>query len=334
MNIIKIGEPITTGTGTKISKYIENGRLYKLIDFRHSTNRVAKEKGLVRTTVRYGNGNLPETCFDTFERKITHGTRKPIEKPETASQISAKPTEVPSSKTKIPKLEEQTENITPIESTGKESIDKSANSENIFPKNSSKSTNVVSGHAEKDIEGLVSITKDSFSRETAKKLYSGISKYIKVAGKNGSFKEVRLMTEQGVDKPCAPALAKGADIVFSLDRAGENMHLTLTRKNIDKSQNDILFDALVNKEGQMVEGRYPLEHMTFVRRGANVRRIRKSKSQFLPIAGNDREWACNGSRISSTSGNNLWYAGEEDNAISGAFEIFMEMARLHTSVLK
>lgn len=95
MNIIKIGEPITTGTGTKISKYIENGRLYKLIDFRHSTNRVAKEKGLVRTTVRYGNGNLPETCFDTFERKIEHGVKKTVTKPEITPQIPVKPAETP-----------------------------------------------------------------------------------------------------------------------------------------------------------------------------------------------------------------------------------------------
>ena len=80
MNIIKIGEPITTGTGTKISKYIENGRLYKLIDFEHSTNRAAKEKGLIKTVVKYGEGNKPVEYTDTFERTTKLPVTKPTEK--------------------------------------------------------------------------------------------------------------------------------------------------------------------------------------------------------------------------------------------------------------
>lgn len=80
MNIIKIGEPLTTRTGTKISKYIENGRLYKLIDFEHSTNRVAKEKGLKKTVVKYGEGNKPVEFTDTFERTTKLPVTKPAEK--------------------------------------------------------------------------------------------------------------------------------------------------------------------------------------------------------------------------------------------------------------
>ncbi len=308
MNVIKVGEPLVTRTGTVISKYIENGRFYKMIDFEKSTNRVAKEKGLIKTVVKYGEGNKPTEFTDTFVRT----TKLPVTKP--AEEVPPKVAEPHTPKTTVPKDEKPAGSINPTK-----------------PKEKVNSSNTIMT----DTPRLVSISTDSFSRDTAKKLYLGISKYIRLAGKNGSFKEARIMTEKGIrDNPNVPALAKEADILLSLNRTGENMHLTLARKNFDKSKNDILFDVLVNKDGQMIEGRYPLEHMTFERRGANVRRLKKHNSQYLPIAGNDREWNCNGTRISGVCGDNLWYAGREDNAISGAFEIFMEMARLHTSVLK
>jgi len=61
--------------------------------------------------------------------------------------------------------------------------------------------------------------------------------------------------------------------------------------------------------------------------------MKKHNTQFMPIAGNDREWDYNGLRISGTNSDNLWYSGEDD-AVGGAFEIFIEFARLYTSILK
>ena len=71
MNIIKIGEPIITKLGTVVSRYVENGKMYKLIDFSKSANKVAKEKKLVKTLVTYGEGNKPAKIYDTFEHSLT-----------------------------------------------------------------------------------------------------------------------------------------------------------------------------------------------------------------------------------------------------------------------
>ena len=70
MGIILIGEPIITKFGTKVSRYIENGKMYKLIEFSQSNNRVANKKGLKKTLVTYGEGNKPEKINDTFERTV------------------------------------------------------------------------------------------------------------------------------------------------------------------------------------------------------------------------------------------------------------------------
>ncbi len=68
--IIKVGEPLITKTGTVVSRYIENGRFYKSVDFSKSINKIAKQKGLLKTVTLYGDGNCPVQIFDTFEHKI------------------------------------------------------------------------------------------------------------------------------------------------------------------------------------------------------------------------------------------------------------------------
>ena len=84
MGIIAIGEPFVTKMGTVVKRYIENGRMYKSIDFSQSANRIAKEKGLVKKVVTYGEGNRPTNIADTFEKAEI----KPIEQAETKAALS------------------------------------------------------------------------------------------------------------------------------------------------------------------------------------------------------------------------------------------------------
>ena len=303
MNIIKIGEPLVTKAGTVITKYVEDGRLYKSIDFQHSTNRCAQQKGLVKTVVRYGKRNQPESIFDTFERKVVRAEAKPVETP-------LKPQAEPKKVETKPITESEVKPVEKTETVGKNS----AGTERVIP-----------------------ISTDNFNGETAKKLYQKIHKYVKLAGENGSVKDAKIMSEEGYDlgrKTKFSQLKKSADVVLSVNRVDGDLHIALGRNNKDKSREFMLFDAIFDKNGQMKEGMFPLEKMTFNRYGNNTRRLKKQETCFLPVAENDREWlSTSGLRISPSSSENLWYVNE-DNAVGGAFEVFLELARLHTSILK
>lgn len=335
MDIIRIGNPVITRMGTVVTRYVENGRLYKSVDFSKSANKHAQQKGLIKTVVRYGEKNKPECVYDTFERRIARNEAQPtlgIEPPK--SKRGRKKGSVAKSKVAEPKKE--TSNNLPTEPKPAEKKPEVKVPPKIKPavtKPAPKPTGItkpIINTIPADGQRLVKISTDSFKRESAKQMYSGIRKYVRLAGENGSISNAKIMTEIG--KHDNKTLDKGTDILLSVDRRDNKTHLVLGRRHSDKSS-DTLFDALFNKDGQMIEGRHPIEHLSFERRGANVRRMKKHNTQFMPIAGNDREWDYNGLRISGTNSDNLWYSGEDD-AVGGAFEIFIEFARLYTSILK
>lgn len=332
MDIIKIGEPIITRMGTVVTRYVENGRLYKSIDFEKSANKYARQNGLVKTVVRYGERNKPETVYDTFERQIIRNTEKPTEGIKVApstrgrkkgSGKTPKPT-TPKSKAETPTVEpKETPAIPkPVETKPTEPVD-------LEPKKVTTS--------EDNTPKLIPISADSFTGETTKKLFKKIQKYVKLAGLNGSIKDAKIMSEEGYSAgrdSTYSQIKKSADIVLSVNRIDGDLHLTLGRNNLDNSRNFTLFDVLFDKNGQMKEGKLPLERISFNRYGANVRRLKKQGMQFLPVGENDREWSNTaGTIISPSSDSNIWYS-KEDNAVGGAFEIFMELARLHTSIFK
>ncbi len=120
---------------------------------------------------------------------------------------------------------------------------------------------------------------------------------------------------------------------YSMSRLKINLHLTLTRKDSDIKRSYLLLDAVFDKSGQMINGKFPFKNLTFERQGAkNIRRMKDSENQYLSVAGNDREWDCFGTRITSSC--SCIRSADDDNAVGGAFELFMEFARLHTSIFK
>ena len=180
---------------------------------------------------------------------------------------------------------------------------------------------------------LIPISLDTFKRDSAKTLYSKIRQYVNLIGQNGTIdKEFRIMSEKSSIPDSNYFLNKDADVFMTIKRADKDLHINLTRRTVDKSNNMVLLEATLNKDGQMINGRYPLHHLTFERYGANVRRMKKYGEQYLPIAENDREWDFCGKRLTGSPSDIRSING--DDCVGGAFEVFMELARLHTSVLK
>jgi hypothetical protein len=87
-----------------------------------------------------------------------------------------------------------------------------------------------------------------------------------------------------------------------------------------------VFSADLNKDGQMVCGEYSMHsNLKFVRDGNNVRRMNSSGDRaLLPHGDNDKEWGLSPEVTPD----------KEEYSSYGLFEIFIELARLHTSLYK
>lgn len=189
---------------------------------------------------------------------------------------------------------------------------------------------------------FVSVSPVDFKKEASKKLYSNIQKFIKLVGDSGSIKDAVIMREKGryFNSKTIDFFDADANILLSINKTKDNMHLNLKRKYSETSKGVVLLDATFNKDGQMVQGKFPLENMNFERYGANVRRmVRDNGTVYKPVDGNDREWDSLGGRFPSASDEFKFYGRpinsiEEDTSDGGAFEIFIELARLYTSILK
>lgn len=190
---------------------------------------------------------------------------------------------------------------------------------------------------------LTQIIPGEFRTETAKKLYSKIQKYIQLICSSGNIQNVRIMTEDGhyFNEKTLDFFDTKGNILLSVTKNNENTHININRKYSDTSKGIILLDALFDKNGQMIKGRFPLDKLIFERTGANVRRMKRSDGTiFMPVKGNDREWDQLGGRLPSVSENTVQKTHrplnfiEKDNTDGGAFELFIEFARLYTSILK
>ena len=178
---------------------------------------------------------------------------------------------------------------------------------------------------------LISITADSFSSEYTKKLYSKIQKYFKLIGDMGNIKEVKLLHEKKhyhISK-MPYIIDVDSDVCLSVNKGDRNSNLKLYHKFSDVKKNDeLIFEVTLDKNGQMIQGQFFPEPLSFVREKGNVRRIYSAFSgdSYLPVGGNDREWSCLG-------GKNLSSTTLIDDSDKSAFDIFIELARLKTSIM-
>ena len=178
---------------------------------------------------------------------------------------------------------------------------------------------------------LIAITADSFSSEYTKNLYSKIQKYFRMIGESGNIKEVKLLHEK---KQCSiskePYMIKlDADVCLSVNKGERNSNIKLYHKFSDGKRNDEpMFDVTLDKNGQMVRGQFFPDALSFERGKRNVRRMYSGLSGdlYLPVGDNDREWSCLGKE-------NLSSHILIDDSEKSAFEIFIELARLKTSII-
>ena len=120
---------------------------------------------------------------------------------------------------------------------------------------------------------LISITADSFSSEYTKKLYSKIQKYFKLIGDSGNLKEVKLLHEKKhyrISK-MPYIIDVDSDVCLSVNKGDRNSNLKLYHKFSDVKKNDeLIFDITLDKNGQMIQGQFIPEHLSFVRDKGNV----------------------------------------------------------------
>ena len=208
--------------------------------------------------------------------------------------------------------------------------------------NSSKNKNTSSFYNvsfEGGKQKLISISTDSFKFECAKKIYSKMQKYLKLIGNSGSIENIKVMSDKWTYTytliDVFKHLGEEADLLLSINKKPDKTHINLSRKLPDKQMKMTVLDAIFDKNGQMINGSFTPEHLQFERNGANVRRMIRKGKQYLPVGTNDKEWDFLGQRVGSNIKEDFVYNRtilEEDNSVGGTFEIFLELARLKTSI--
>lgn len=183
---------------------------------------------------------------------------------------------------------------------------------------------------------LTAISADSFNSESAKKLYSKIQRYFQLIGKEGCIKDKKLLHETTHYFSSKPPFIIEAetDVCLSINKREKNSNIKLFHKYAEPEKNDnLIFEAILDKNGQMINGHFlaPGDSLSFAREKRNLRRMHSLYGEvFSPVGGNDREWSYL-SRTLSPSEKSKYT--QFDDSIQGAFEIFLELARLKTAII-
>ena len=159
-------------------------------------------------------------------------------------------------------------------------------------------------------------------------------KYFQLIGDNGRIENVKVLNESGRYYENMGQYPSGfnsqAEIFLSIYKNHETSNVILHRKYDAPFDGYIIFNANFDKNGQMVYGKLPPDGLTFERNHCNARKIYRDKKIDLPVSGNDKLWECAGRDL--ISGNSRTFTN--DDSTKGAFEIFIELARLKTSINK
>lgn len=175
---------------------------------------------------------------------------------------------------------------------------------------------------------LVAVAKEDFKTENAKKLYSTIQNWFKRIGNSGNINDVKIISEklEFYDTKTMTRSLTDVDTLMSIRKDLNNAHLKLYRVYPGNDKSCVL-SADFDKDGQMVKGNYSISNLKFERTNQNTRRLSYGGyygRTFLPHGDNDREWGLPAELT----------PGLAENSTSGLFEIFIELARLHTTLYK
>jgi len=181
---------------------------------------------------------------------------------------------------------------------------------------------------------LIAISADSFKTESAQKIYSKIQRYFQLIGEFGSIKDCKILPEKTKVKLSKFPFTMDADanVCLTINKGERNSIIKLYHKYSDAKNKDAdIFEVVLDKNGQMINGQFlPYDNLLFERNNNNIRRMYSPLygETFLPVGGNDREWLC----TTTSEGKRLSLYNLTDNTEQGAFEIFLELARLKTVI--
>ena len=159
------------------------------------------------------------------------------------------------------------------------------------------------------IKNLQAIDINSFKNDGTKLLYGKIKKYLQIIGNIGKVENVPLNKSDG--------------IFLSINKNTDKTNI-LIKNEYDQN----LMNANFNKDGQMTVG--DLEEFHFERTGKNKRTIQTPYATLKPHGYDDREFGSSALKI-------IAYTSPEKDAYYprlSLYELFMEFARLHTSIFK
>ena len=170
------------------------------------------------------------------------------------------------------------------------------------------------------VQRLIPADTNSFETETAKKIYSQIQKYLKVIKTEGVIRNIKILDAQELQLP--------SDVFLSIDKKAQDCKLILSQKSNCSNDFVSLLEAKFNEHGQMITGSFPGRQLSFSRTSRNVRRILDPYTTHRPYGGNDKEWGAYAVKMIGSSRPLM------ESANDGAYEIFMELSRLYTSIYK
>lgn len=178
---------------------------------------------------------------------------------------------------------------------------------------------------------LTALSADSFKSESAKLIFLKVQKYYKLLGEYGNIKDVKILHEKlhslSSRQPCENNVE--ADLCLEISKMERNSNLKLYHQYINsKKKNVVVLDATFNKNGQMINGAFlPAENLLFERSNNNARQMYSNfhKAFYSPNRNRGKDWLYLGSALSSDK---LIEESEK-----GVFEIFLELAKLRTSII-
>ena len=175
---------------------------------------------------------------------------------------------------------------------------------------------------------LIAVATEDFRTETAKKLYSSIHNLFQNIGNAGNINDVKILSEnlEFYNKKIRQKFTTNVDTLLSIKKSPNTAVLQLFRQYPSKFKHCV-FEAELDKDGQMVNGSYQIGNLKFERKNYNIRRMQVGERTLLPHGDNDREW-----NITSEILPALQRYG--DNSTRGMYEIFIELARLYTTLYK
>ena len=173
---------------------------------------------------------------------------------------------------------------------------------------------------------LTTVAPENFKSDTAKKLFSQIHKYCQILKTGGSLNEVKILSEDldFLNYKTMQDFTTKVDTLLSIKSDSEKALIKLYRRYQDKTKH-CLMEAQLDKKGQMVKGMHHYGRLRFERNKNNIRRLYSYDAKLLPYGDNDKEWGLSKDILPIRH-------QRGDNSSTGVFEIFIELARLYTTM--